>query len=757
MPAAKKRGWLLDVSLDDEKGDLILWIRDETGTKGLRYRRFRPSLFVKTDLIDRPEFPVRELIRRVSEHPRVLGVRLVKRYLSVYDEHRSKVLQVFVRGNSLQRVAEDLETLPGAIVFHADLDAVQQFFIDREIFPFSLIEYETDGIELFDIRCLSRREEVEYEVPPLREIQIEPYMETRGPFPRIEDPIHHIRVRFDNRTLYVRGHSERETLCLFQEVIDRIDPDIIITRGGDDGVLRYLSMRYRVNNMALRLSRDGRPLIINEREPSSFWQYNRIVFRPGNQVMLRGRIHIDMADSLYYAPSRVEGVIEGCRLAMAPPQRVARMSIGSVNAAMQYYTAMKREILIPPVKRNPEYLKTVERLLNLDRGGLILQPRPDIYENVGEFDFSSMYPTIMITKNISPETVCTRTTCPYDKKYCIDVPELDYKICGRKRGLVPESLELVVKKRNQLKRLMLDGKDVRRHGVIQNTLKGILVSCFGYLGFRNARFGRVEAHAAVTAFARDILLRTQEIAEERGLELVHGIVDSLWVHSRTELGHQDLLEFARQVTECVGIEMTLKGVYRWMVVPSSRLHPVVAPMNRYYGVYRNGSIKVRGIEARRRDTCLYVRDCQKEMIRTLAHAPDRDALIRAIPDARAVCEEFIRKLREGDVDIRDLVLQSRLTHHPDEYHGTTRVAVAARQLAGMGRRLYPGQSVRYIMVESKSRNPARRVRAIELVDESTRYDPDAYSELCIRAFENLIPAQYLDSSSELAHSETRLT
>ena len=49
------------------------------------------------------------------------------------------------------------------------------------------------------------------------------------------------------------------------------------------------------------------------------------------------------------------------------------------------------------------------------------------------------------------------------------------------------------------------------------------------------------------------------------------------------------------------------------------------------------------------------------------------------------------------------------------------------------------------MTNSDSENPFQRVKALELLDHSTRYDSNAYSELCERAFESLIPAQYLDS------------
>ena len=65
-----------------------------------------------------------------------------------------------------------------------------------------------------------------------------------------------------------------------------------------------------------------------------------------------------------------------------------------------------------------------------------------------------------------------------------------------------------------------------------------------------------------------------------------------------------------------------------------------------------------------------------------------------------------------------------------------------------GRELNAGQKVRYVMTAADSENPLRRVCALELFDESTRYDPEAYAKLCKRAFENLIPAQYLNSKME---------
>jgi DNA polymerase-2 len=381
------------------------------------------------------------------------------------------------------------------------------------------------------------------------------------------------------------------------------------------------------------------------------------------------------------------------------------------------------DILIPPVKSNPEFLKSVSDLATIDRGGLIYQPKPDIYENVAEVDFASMYPTLMVTRNISPETICTREYCPYDHQYCIEVPELSFRLCNRRRGIISKSLELVVHKRNEFKRLIKEGTDTKKYALKQNTLKGVLVSCFGYLGFKNAKFGRVEAHTAVCALARDVLLRTQEIGNEMGLETVHGIVDSLWLRSGGEIDYDHITEFCRRVTEDVDIEMSLKGVFKWMVIPSSRLHPLVAPLNRYYGVYKNGGIKTRGIEMRRRDTCLYVGDCQKEMISALARANTKQEFIEQIPRAYEICQDFVARLHQGDADIRDLVLHTRLTRDPEAYRATSKASIVSKQLASAGKELHAGQRVKYIMIDSDAPNPFRRVRAVELLDGSDSRSP----------------------------------
>ncbi|MHA2214102.1 MAG: hypothetical protein ACW992_13160, partial [Candidatus Thorarchaeota archaeon] len=391
----KRVGWLLDASVDYNRQALTLWIKAEGKTRGYVYRGFSPSVFVSTDLLDSHNWTDSDLLREVRERHGVIAATITEKYVSVYDATKKRVLQVFTTPDMHWEVAQDLENLPGAIVFHSDIDPVQQFFITQEVFPFGRVEFESEDSNITAIRCLDSRDDVEYETPELDEIRIEVFVDTDRIVPDVEDPIHHIEIHHRDGVIRVEEVDEHRLLTTFQETIDKLDPDVIVTRGGDDSLFRYLTLRANLNGIQLTLSRNGAPLRVVQKKSQSFWQYNQIVYRPGNQVMFIGRIHIDRGESLYYSPSGIEGIIEGCRLAFAQPQRVARMSIGSVNAAVQYYNAFRMDILIPPIKRNPEFLKSVSDLRAIDRGGLILQPKPDIYEDIAECDFSSMYPTLM--------------------------------------------------------------------------------------------------------------------------------------------------------------------------------------------------------------------------------------------------------------------------------------------------------------------------------------------------------------------------
>ena len=149
--------------------------------------------------------------------------------------------------------------------------------------------------------------------------------------------------------------------------------------------------------------------------------------------------------------------------------------------------------------------------------------------------------------------------------------------------------------------------------------KWLLVTCFGYLGYKNARFGRIEAHEAVNAYGREVLLQAKELVEDAGFRVLHLYVDGLWIQ-RDGADQAEYDRLISQIQNQTGLRVALEGVYNWLAFLPSRTEPRVAVANRYFGAYEDGSVKVRGIEARRHDTPPFIRNTQLEMLALLSKA-----------------------------------------------------------------------------------------------------------------------------------------
>ena len=220
---------------------------------------------------------------------------------------------------------------------------------------------------------------------------------------------------------------------------------------------------------------------------------------------------------------------------------------------------------------------------------------------------------------------------------------------------------------------------------------------------------------------RQILLETARIAELRGFEVVHGIVDSLWVKKRGA-AQKDFEELCGEIQHRIGLPVAFEGVYRWIAFLPSRVHEDVPVLNRYFGIFEDGSMKVRGIELRRRDSIKVVTDCQDELLRLLSRGDDLEEAKRLLPEAVQTVRKYLERIRCGDVSLPDLVILNALSKDHDQYNSNLAHVSAIRQLAEEGLELMAGQSVSYVVTDYRSRVQGDRVKPVELLDPGTGYD-----------------------------------
>ncbi len=232
--------------------------------------------------------------------------------------------------------------------------------------------------------------------------------------------------------------------------------------------------------------------------------------------------------------------------------------------------------------------------------------------------------------------------------------------------MVPKTVKLALTKRLSYKRLRDETSDKTLKQVYdkrQTALKWILVTCFGYLGFSNSKFGSVDGHIGVCAFAREAFLKATHLAEDEGFEVIHGIVDSLWIKKKNAT-MEEYRHLCKVITDEIGVPINFEGRYKWIVFLPSTMHPRVSVLNRYYGAMDNGKVKVRGLEVRRSDTPRFIYNLQMEMINVLASANNAAEFTQKIPDALRVVKAYRQKLIGGEVPVWDLIVTKHMSKDP---------------------------------------------------------------------------------------------
>ena len=593
----------------------------------------------------------------------------------------------------------------GCMLYNIDLNPARQYLHLKNMFPMANLDIDDHY-------------SMDYTIPDLKIMELSVKPKRKHGIITIDEPVGSITLGEN----MLEG-NEFELLCNISGLIAKEDPDIITTNGGDSFDFPYLYHRAGKYGIPLQLGR------IKDKDPkkaTSYFSYGRIFYKPQGYI-LSGRLHLDRS-MFMFKEGGLSGLIDLARITGIPMQELSRLSPGSAVSTLQVNQAQKDGVLVPWKRNLAENWKTALELMVADRGALVIEPRVGLHENAAELDFASLFPNIMVNHNISPETVLCG--CCRDSKQ--RVPFTGYNICEKRLGLIPRVLKPLIERRMEFKKRITEfpGR-AEEYEKKQNLLKWLLVTSFGYMGYNKARFGRIECHESITAFGREILLKTIDLAEELGFEVLHGIVDSLWVKGKDPAG------LCRRASERIGITLEHKGVFKWIVFLPNRSNGSGA-LNRYYGVRTNGKLKVRGIEMRRSDTPALIIRMQEEMLSCFCRADDAEGFYRMIPDALDILREYSKRVLAGDCRIEDMILTARISRSLQDYRQSNNNTAAIRQFQKEGITIQPGQSIRYVLTDHASKSYTKRVKIAELVDDSTQYDRGKYYEFVVRAAESLL-------------------
>jgi DNA polymerase I len=460
-------GWILDLYPAGDR--MVVWLKKADRSCVRLLDKWQPRIYVGGDFGDLLDLACQPFMPKSS---------FVDKFESTRYMNKSKVLEASVRNEA------EAGNLAGKIerygshsrfrLYNVDVPFAQMYLYQKDLFPLALVEAEEGDEIRWAVK--DSRDATDYELPPLRKIRLQVDTIKTSRVQRLDDDLGRIIVSDDNdeRILIDSGDGAGKLLRLV-ETFQSLDPDIVVTDGGDAFIFPYLARCADQCGVLDRLilGRERTQLRVHEVQGHSYFSYGKILYRQ-TAARLLGRLHIDEANAFFVNDCGLEGLFEVARTCIIPVQRASRTTIGTSMTSLQLYHAVKQGALIPWNKNDPEEFKNGNELVIADRGGFIFEPKVGIHDDIGELDFASLYPTIMLRHNLSGETV--KCSCCPDS--ADRVPELGFNICEKWVGIVPRSLGILLRKRALYKKFKKEAKDPPtrlRYDQRQAALKWILV------------------------------------------------------------------------------------------------------------------------------------------------------------------------------------------------------------------------------------------------------------------------------------------
>ena len=772
----------VDHIVEENVGVIRLFCKDEKGKTVLVLdSSFEPYFYVEPK-----EGKLKEYREKLLTHRFEKGrIKRVEEVEKEFFGKKKKLLKIIVESprdvynirEVVKEWPEDLEEYEYAISFY------QRYLIDNQISPLEWFEFDVKEIpnhgfkvdKVFSgklIKQSSLKKEIKFKVLAF-DIEV---AEEKG-----EEKI--IMISFFGNdgfkkllTTWKEESSlpwieflpdEKSMLERFVKVIEEQDPDFIVSFNGDNFDFPKIKERAEKLKVKLNLGRDNSQIRLVRR--------GRI-----SSTKIRGRVHIDLFDFVDHilSPSMktevltldavaeellglkkkdvkwkeieeswkvkrgLEKIAEYClwdseltlklseqllpqvfaisKLTGLIPFDAGRYTYSQLDEAYLMRKAFQQGILIPNNPKQEEIAK--RRMKPSYTGGFVLEPKRGIHSNILVFDFHSLYPTILVTHNISPDTLdCEHEECKRKNK----VPDSDHHFCLKRKGFIPRNLEEIIKKRTEIKKKMKslpkDSPEFIRLNNMQYALKIIANSTYGYLGYVGARWYCYPCASSTALWGRAYIGKCIDLVKRENFEVIYSDTDSVFI-TLPSTKKEKLIKESEKILKKINsslpgmIELEFRGFYDGGIFVTIKGTKKGAK-KRYALIDPEGNLEIRGFETVRRDWCDLAKKIQHEVLRIILQEKDPNKAVSLV-------RKTIKEIQSGKAKKSDLTIYTQLVKPIAAYEQVGPHVKAAMKLRDKGRPVGEGSIIEYVITKG-SGSISDRAMPAEDVKEG-EYDPDYY-------------------------------
>lgn len=411
-------------------------------------------------------------------------------------------------------------------------------------------------------------------------------------------------------------------------------------------------------------------------------------------------------------------IIEFTKTIGLPSFDVSRMRFSRLVESYIMKRGMEKQILAP---NKPDDEELAQRMHERIQGAFVFSPKPGLYKDVVVFDFRSLYPTIISSHNLSPESFKAKV----GKK--IEVPGRKQYWFTDKKVFLPSILEDIIIKRSkikqEIKKLHAAKKDTAYLEARSYAFKILANSFYGYLGFYGARWYSIESAASTTAFARHYITTTIDEAKKEGFDVIYGDTDSLFF-VLDEKKQDDALNFMKKINKTLPglMELEFEGHFPLGLFVATKGGPIgedaKGAKKKYALIDDKGNIKIVGFAAVRRNWSIIGKEIQTKVLELILHEKNDDAIVYV--------KKMIQELASGKISKEKLIIKTKLTRDIDKYKSIGPHVKVARIMQQKGYPVGSGAIIEYIVCKGKRKGTiGERAQLPEDVKEG-EYDSQYY-------------------------------
>jgi len=322
-------------------------------------------------------------------------------------------------------------------------------------------------------------------------------------------------------------------------------------------------------------------------------------------------------------------------------------------------------VLPSRVRREPESFK----------GGFVKHPEKGLHKHIAVADLKSLYPNIMISCNISPETITNK-----NESNTTNISDT-YYFTKNKKGIIPEIVETLFKERKRYKDLMnkeiYNSEEYKKYNNLQIAIKTLMNSIYGILGYYKYRLYKREVADAITLTAREIINFTILRLESYRYKILYGDTDSVFF-TKDNITIEDCNKLVAQINldyntfaqtlniEEHTFEIEFEKMFKRIIFSDAK--------KRYAGILSyldgkpNNNLIIVGFENKRSDSPQIIRNFQRDLFKLVLEESTRTEVEKFTTDFRRT----FHKLRE------EIGIPCTLTRKLESYKTNAIHVVAAK-------------------------------------------------------------------------------